>query len=66
MAKNKKATPGVDKELAYIKGGRVALGGCPPRAPTDPYGRVERIRLVSAWVRYRTYTECTTTGVGNG
>ena len=33
---------------------RVALGGCPPRAPTDPYVRIERIRLVSAWIRYWT------------
>ena len=31
---------------------RVALGGCPPRAPTDPDVRNSRIRLFEAEVRY--------------
>ena len=31
--------------------GRVALGGCPPKAPTDPDVRDSRIRLVTGWFR---------------
>jgi len=32
--------------------GRVALGGCPPRAPTDPDVRNCRIRLFETQIRY--------------
>jgi hypothetical protein len=34
---------------------RVAQGGCPPRAPTDPDMRVSRIRLVGLWIRSEKY-----------
>ena len=36
---------------------RVTLGGGPPRVPTDPYVRVQRIRLVTARVHDERYTE---------
>jgi hypothetical protein len=32
--------------------GRVALGSCPPRAPTDPDVRNYRIRLLEQRLRY--------------
>ena len=32
--------------------GRVALGGCPPRAPTDPYvDALDTIRFLGSWFR---------------
>ena len=33
---------------------RVAPGGCPPGAPTDPAVRDYRSRLLGSWIRYRT------------
>jgi hypothetical protein len=38
---------------------RVALGSCPPRAPTDPDVRNCRIRLVRSTLHTRRYTEST-------
>ncbi len=35
----------------YRKGGWVAQGSYPPRAPTDPYVRDYRIRLLRSWSR---------------
>jgi hypothetical protein len=34
--------------------GRVGLGGCPPRPPTDPYVRDYRIRFFGPRFRYAT------------
>src|SRR5262249_2598076 len=45
---------------------RVALGGYPPRAPTDPDVRNYRIRLVQPTVHTRRYTEWTTRAAGSG
>ena len=45
---------------------RVALGGYPPRAPTDPDVRDFRIRLVRSTVHTRRYTEWTTRAAGSG
>src|SRR5262245_7358296 len=45
---------------------RVALGGYPPRAPTDPDVRNYRIRLVQSTVHTRRYTEWTTRAAGSG
>ena len=39
---------------AWRAGGRVVLGGCPPRAPTDPYVHDSRIRFLKSRVRYAT------------
>ena len=45
---------------------RVALGGYPPRAPTDPDVLVSSIRLVRPTVHTRRYTEWTTRAAGSG
>src|SRR5262249_33697454 len=45
---------------------RVALGSCPPRAPTDPDVRNCRIRLVRSTLHTRRYTEWTTRAAGSG
>jgi hypothetical protein len=45
---------------------RVALGSCPPRAPTDPDVRNYRIRLVRSTLHTRRYTEWTTRAAGSG
>ena len=45
---------------------RVALGGYPPRAPTDPDVRNYRIRLVRPTLHTRRYTEWTTRAAGSG
>src|SRR5262249_31334990 len=45
---------------------RVALGSCPPRAPTDPDVRNYRIRLVRPTLHTRRYTEWTTRAAGGG
>src|SRR5262249_20739711 len=45
---------------------RVALGGYPPRAPTDPDVRNYRLRLVRPTVHTRRYTEWTTRAAGSG
>src|SRR5262245_18181103 len=45
---------------------RVALGSCPPRAPTDPDVRNYRIRLVRPTLHTRRYTEWTTRAAGSG
>jgi hypothetical protein len=45
---------------------RVALGGCPPRAPTDPDVQISCIRLVRSTLHTRRYTEWTTRAAGSG
>ena len=45
---------------------RVALGGYPPRAPTDPDVRDYRIRLVQSTVHTHRDTEWTTRAAGSG
>jgi len=45
--------------------GRVAPGGYPPGAPTDPDVRVYRIRLFEGWVRYAGRSRLSA-GFGNG
>ena len=44
--------------------GRVALGSCPPRAPTDPDVRNYRIRLLEQRLRYELRWKITTSGNG--
>jgi len=44
--------------------GRVALGSCPPRAPTDPDVRNYRIRLLEQQLRYELRCRITTSGSG--
>jgi len=44
--------------------GRVALGSCPPRAPTDPDVRNYRIRLFEQRLRYELRWRITTSGSG--
>ena len=45
--------------------GRVAPGGCPPGAPTDPDVRVSRIRLFEGWICYAGRSRLSA-GFGNG
>ena len=40
---------------AETSDGRVALGGCPPRAPTDPYVDALDHTVPRSWFRYLTY-----------
>src|SRR5579864_6492578 len=55
-----------DRSRLYSLTCRVALGGYPPRAPTDPDVRNYRIRLVQSTVHTRRYTEWTTRAAGSG
>ena len=41
--------------VANFSNGRVALGGCPPRAPTDPYVDTFDHTVPRSWFRYLTY-----------
>jgi hypothetical protein len=45
---------------------RVALGGRPPRAPTDPDVQLSCIRLVRSTLHTWRYTEWTTRAAGSG
>jgi hypothetical protein len=60
---------GIELEALALRGGhhgRVALGGFPPRAPTDPDVRISRIRLFETQFRYATQMAWTIRGRSSG
>src|SRR5262249_38326167 len=61
-----RATPSGVEDRATTGSCWVALGGYPPRAPTDPDVQISRIRLVRSTVHTRRYTEGTTRAAGSG
>ena len=52
--------------LADPARGWVALGGYPPRAPTDPDMQNSRIRLLGVGIRYGRGTPCMIRGLASG